>query len=126
MQLKGHDAAVLTQAYAEADPFANLDRIGIRWEDCGINATSASRQLADATAMTFSPLDDLNATVLRPYRARIVGVRVVHTATGKPSDPPLTLPLGENMTVIVTSDRDIPTPNGSFFEEASAAPAIGI
>lgn len=121
LQLKARGAAVVDSADPALplsdDPFANVDRIGIRWEDCGVNATSASHQLADAAAMTNSPLDDANASVPRPYRARIVGVRVVHTATGEPSNPPLTLPLGQNMTVIVTTDRQIPTPNGSFFEE---------
>jgi hypothetical protein len=126
LQLKARDAAVPEPAdpalppSEPADPFANVDRISIRWEDCGDNATSASRELVAAAAATDSPLDDINASVPRPYSGRVVGVRVLHTATSEPSNPPLTLPLGQNMTVIVTTHRDIPTPNGSFFEEVRA------
>mmetsp|Transcript_21757 Transcript_21757/g.66041 ORF Transcript_21757/g.66041 Transcript_21757/m.66041 type:complete len:282 (+) Transcript_21757:45-890(+) len=102
-----------------ANTTSEVDRILISWEDCGINATTASQSLMDIAALTEDMTDDINASVRRPYRGRILDVRVVHTDSGAPSDPPLTLPLGENMTVIVISQRDIPMPTGSFFEEST-------
>jgi len=95
--------------------FENVDRIGIRWEDCGIGTTAVSKRVLSTAATTGDP------ALPRPYRARIVDVRVLHTASGTPSSPPLTLPLGTNMTIIVTSESEISTEVGSYFEEVSVS-----
>ena len=56
--------------------------------------------------LTFSPLPHL--TFPRP---------ALPQATGAAVDPPLTLPLGYNMSVVLTIDLPAGAPNATYFEE---------
>mmetsp|Transcript_43498 Transcript_43498/g.141069 ORF Transcript_43498/g.141069 Transcript_43498/m.141069 type:complete len:300 (-) Transcript_43498:229-1128(-) len=93
----------------------DVDRIAIRWEDCGVDSVAVSRAVLDAAWATEDPLDD--EVPPQRYAGRVVDVAVLHTATGAAVDPPLTLPLGYNMSVVLTIDLPTGAPNGTYFEE---------
>ncbi|EOD24297.1 hypothetical protein EMIHUDRAFT_441833 [Emiliania huxleyi CCMP1516] len=93
----------------------DVDRIAIRWEDCGVDSMAVSRAVRDAAWATEDPLDD--EVPPQRYAGRVVDVAVLHTATGAAVDPPLTLPLGYNMSVVLTIDLPAGAPNATYFEE---------
>ena len=55
----------------------DVDRIAIRWEDCGVDSMAVSRAVRDAAWATEDPLDD--EVPPQRYAGRVVDVAVLHT-----------------------------------------------
>jgi len=55
----------------------DVDRIAIRWEDCGVDSVAVSRAVLDAAWATEDPLDD--EVPPQRYAGRVVDVAVLHT-----------------------------------------------